>query len=598
MKKPLASILLFFAIYSQAQVKIGSNPNTINANSLLELESTNKGLLPPRVALNNITLVAPLTGTVPAGMLVYSAGGSLTDGYYYWDGVQWRTWATNELNTVYKTANATLTKYETFVLASNDITITLPIVTVADDGFKITVKNIGTHTDLITVVGNGASTIDGVNSNLLTRWGSQTFVANNGNWLLYKKIPKGDGHFYDVDNNSSWISIQEIIEFLELHMSGPTVVRLHDETYDISETININLAYPITFQGLSYSNTTLGAATGLAGKPMFRCLSESYFKMLTFDATTLTNYGTAAGEDAIRFLGSGTYNEVKDCSFDRFYNTIIDSTNAELWIFETDISNATANGILVHSAVAGVVLKVAETDFIGCARGINLSKGSSATVQLASGGYYNSNSSDTAIIYKPSTFTFTTITIKGNLWNNTGKFIEGFDFTRSDGRDANAFVESNAGMGDKNPNCNIGVLNNAATTVASLATTWYRGNWTSNTSSSTTKWTIATNKITYQPANRRNGWFIITGNLQSSIVANINIAIVKNTVASSGLAASITRFGETTLRATTANVPFQFSMVVNLADISLADFFEIWVNSASNTTTITLLDVLWFANAQ
>jgi hypothetical protein len=105
--------------------------------------------------------------------------------------------------------------------------------------------------------------------------------------------------------------------------------------------------------------------------------------MLQFDATTLGGYGNSANEDAIRFLGSGSYNEVKDCTFDHFYNTILDSTNAEIWVFETDISNAQRNGILVHGGVAGVTVKVAETDFISCNYGINLSKGSSATIQLA-----------------------------------------------------------------------------------------------------------------------------------------------------------------------------------------------------------------------
>ena len=115
-------------LYANAQVKIGDNPNTINANSLLELESTNKGFLPPRVALNSTASVAPLTGSVTAGMLVYSSGGSLADGYYYWNGTAWRLVATSELNTVTKSATATLTKNETFVLASNDITLTLPAI--------------------------------------------------------------------------------------------------------------------------------------------------------------------------------------------------------------------------------------------------------------------------------------------------------------------------------------------------------------------------------------------------------------------------------------------------------------------------------------
>ncbi|MBI4931016.1 MAG: hypothetical protein HY841_09660 [Bacteroidetes bacterium] len=88
--KILLNICLLGTIFtSNAQVKIGNNPNTINANSLLELESTNKGMLPPRVALNDINSVAPLTATTPAGMLVYSSGGTLKDGYYYWNGTKW-----------------------------------------------------------------------------------------------------------------------------------------------------------------------------------------------------------------------------------------------------------------------------------------------------------------------------------------------------------------------------------------------------------------------------------------------------------------------------------------------------------------------------
>jgi hypothetical protein len=78
---------------------------------------------------------------------------------------------------------------------------------------------------------------------------------------------------------------------------------------------------------------------------------------LQFDATSLANYGTLAGEDAIRFVGNATYNEIKDCTFDRFYNTILDSSDAEIWVFETDISRAQNNGILIHSGQDSVTVK-------------------------------------------------------------------------------------------------------------------------------------------------------------------------------------------------------------------------------------------------
>ena len=60
MKKLLPIALLFFALATKAQVKIGNNPGTINANSLLEMESSTKGLLAPRVALSNVNTASPV----------------------------------------------------------------------------------------------------------------------------------------------------------------------------------------------------------------------------------------------------------------------------------------------------------------------------------------------------------------------------------------------------------------------------------------------------------------------------------------------------------------------------------------------------------
>jgi hypothetical protein len=592
MKHLLTITMLLFTVFAKAQVKIGDNAGTINANSILELESTNKGFLPPRVALNSASAVAPLTSSVPAGMLVFSSGGTLADGYYYWNGAVWKLLGTVNLNLVTKTATATLTKTENMVLASNDITLTLPAITSSDNGLEISIKNVGSHTDLVTVKGNGGATIDDADSSNLTRYIGQIFIASGGNWIVKAKKQNAE-NLMDVNAGGSWTTVQEAIEFLNVHMTGPTVIRLNEETYDIPATINVDLPYALTFQGMSYGTATMAAASGLAGKPMFRCVSDCYFKMLSFDATSLTGYGTNVGEDCIRLVGNDTYNEIKDCSFDRFYNTIIDSTNAELWVFECDISNAKHNGILVHGAVPGVTVKVAETDFISCVRGINLDKGTAATIQLASGGYYNALSTDTAIIYKSATFTaYTSISIKGNLWNNIGKYIEGFDFSRTDGRDANTILESNAGVGDKKPYCFINVLNSSTTKTLTTANTWYKANWGTNTASTTCKWTIADNKITYQPDNKRNGWFTIAGNLSvDNINRVISIGIVKNGV-------TTTRYGETTLRVTTANQPFQFSFVVYLEDISLNDYFEIYYTSANSGDVIKIQDIQWLVNTQ
>jgi hypothetical protein len=92
--------LLFTSSALFAQVKIGDNPTTINAGSALEIESTNKGLLMPRISLTNTTTWG-LAGTAAAGMHVYNTNMAITStntiyptlaakiGEYYWDGTGW-----------------------------------------------------------------------------------------------------------------------------------------------------------------------------------------------------------------------------------------------------------------------------------------------------------------------------------------------------------------------------------------------------------------------------------------------------------------------------------------------------------------------------
>lgn len=88
----IASLLTGSALH--AQVKIGNNSATINSAAILEIESTNKGILLPRVALTATNAAGPLSAHV-AGMTVYntaSAGSvpfNVTPGVYFNDGNKW-----------------------------------------------------------------------------------------------------------------------------------------------------------------------------------------------------------------------------------------------------------------------------------------------------------------------------------------------------------------------------------------------------------------------------------------------------------------------------------------------------------------------------
>jgi hypothetical protein len=83
---------LFFSIHLFAQTGIGTT--TPHASAKLEVNSNNKGFLPPRVALTGVydvsTIPAPATG-----LLVYCTGtGGLASGYYFFNGRAWATIAT------------------------------------------------------------------------------------------------------------------------------------------------------------------------------------------------------------------------------------------------------------------------------------------------------------------------------------------------------------------------------------------------------------------------------------------------------------------------------------------------------------------------
>jgi hypothetical protein len=304
----------------------------------------------------------------------------------------------------------------------------------------------------------------------------------------------------------------------------------------------------------------------------------------------------ASGNDAIRFSGSGIHHEVKDCRFSGFNKGIVSTTNSDLWIFENDFQSCPGAGIeIAAGSASGGRLRISETDFFQCAKGINLLSGVSQTISILNCTFYNTTSgTDIGILYTPATFTsFFSIFITNTAWNNQGTYMSGFDFTRSDGRDANAFIQNNSGIEDKRPNCKINVLNNAATTTITNAGTYYKANWT-NTSSSTCKFKVANNQVTYQPANKMDIWMVISGNL--SIDASdraINFGICKNGVNS-------TRYGESTLHppSSSTNEQYQFSTVVFLSNVTANDYFEFFVTSSTNGDKITVQDINWFVNSQ
>ncbi|HEY9114796.1 MAG TPA: hypothetical protein VIN10_08840, partial [Bacteroidales bacterium] len=81
----IAMLLQGTIAYSQ----IGIQTNTPDASSALDIVSTDKGLLIPRVVLTN-SLANPSPVTTPAtGLMVFNTGANQPIGFYYWNGSAW-----------------------------------------------------------------------------------------------------------------------------------------------------------------------------------------------------------------------------------------------------------------------------------------------------------------------------------------------------------------------------------------------------------------------------------------------------------------------------------------------------------------------------
>lgn len=115
------TILLSLKIYSQGGVAISNSGNNPNPSAMLDVQSSNKGILIPRVPLTSTTDGVTITNGNVVSLLVYNTNtqNDIVPGYYYWDGTVWKTMGGGN------DADADpLNEIQDLQLAGNDLTIT------------------------------------------------------------------------------------------------------------------------------------------------------------------------------------------------------------------------------------------------------------------------------------------------------------------------------------------------------------------------------------------------------------------------------------------------------------------------------------------
>lgn len=209
-----------------SQVKVGNNPNSINPNSVLEMESTNKGLLLPRLALNSTTSAAPLSSFV-SGMFVYNTStlNDISPGIYYSDGLKWIRVNSSSSGSNYWARNG-----NSGTLASNDFlgtTDNAPLVLKTNNAERMHISEngrvgIGTSTPSATMQIKGQLVVDTLQTgNTIT---DNVLVAN-----------PADGRFKMLPANSLLLGTEKSIEIVAT--SGQSVFTTPLQITDINKIL-------------------------------------------------------------------------------------------------------------------------------------------------------------------------------------------------------------------------------------------------------------------------------------------------------------------------------------------------------------------------
>lgn len=164
MMRYLFYLLVIVGSFINVTAQTGIGTTMPNASAKLEIAATDKGFLPPRVALTATNVFTPITGTAAsaAGLLIYntatagSAPNNVVPGYYYWNGSAWVQIAGGLVIDATKSTSFSLAATDNnklfFISSASTVTVTVPTLPI---GFSCQLIQTGAGT--ITFSGSGTT---------------------------------------------------------------------------------------------------------------------------------------------------------------------------------------------------------------------------------------------------------------------------------------------------------------------------------------------------------------------------------------------------------------------------------------------------------
>ncbi|USQ03565.1 hypothetical protein [Aquirufa antheringensis] len=153
-------LFLFLVMSSGVYAQTGIGTTAPAASAKLEVYATNKGFLPPRIALTGAADASTIASPV-AGLLIYNtatagtAPNNVVPGYYYWNGTAWIQLTGGLVIDASKTTSFSVTAADNnkLFLISSSTAVTVTIPNTLPVGFSCQFIQTGSGT--ITLAGSG-----------------------------------------------------------------------------------------------------------------------------------------------------------------------------------------------------------------------------------------------------------------------------------------------------------------------------------------------------------------------------------------------------------------------------------------------------------
>jgi hypothetical protein len=276
MKKIVIAVLILMALQMHAQTGIGTT--TPNSSAKLDVYSTNKGFLPPRVTLASVSDATTITSPAE-GLLVYNLGSSgLQSGYYYWNGANWATIATaNSAGNGVTSSDLVKLYSKAYSTASGDIANT--------NGYSFTVPVSGRYLFDFTSSGYASGA-----------YATMTFKVRQGTTDLATDAQSSLNNTVHVEYNGK----------VEVNLLSGVTYNIYVSTTGVRDTGDYDRVYMKMVAG-NLPVSIYGVAKFIRNTSQSSVTSNTTVLLNTTSANTISDYVSLNTSTGVITLQSGTY---------------------------------------------------------------------------------------------------------------------------------------------------------------------------------------------------------------------------------------------------------------------------------------------------